>query len=242
MSDQEEKEIILHHNNEYHIKVKIKNDYDFTIKAVQKALYYSDKEMKNITINFMEDDGCENMLDEGNIEEAFEAKEWTTNRIDCPVDNEENNKLKEEISKLKAEIIKLKSQITNSNAIQESIKKCNEKYKLQLEQLKNKFVNELKQRETLNQKNIEQITQNLTECAQSMIKSKVEDYNNKIKNDLNTKIEDSKANLNKGIDDINNVLKNINENKDGIKKHIDDSNANFSKIIEISQVNINENK
>ena len=75
-----------------------------------------------------------------------------------------------------------------------------------------------------------------------MIKSKVEDYNNKIKNDLNTKIEESKVNLNKGISEINNVLKTINENKEGIKKQIEESNNNFSRIIEISQININGNK
>ena len=241
MSSQEEKEIILHHNDNYHIKVKIKNDYEFTIKAVQEALYYSDKEMENLIINFLDDDNYENMLDEDNIEDAFQAKEWVTSKKDSPEPNPApvDNK---EIEKLKAENSQLKAQIRNSNAIQESIKKCNDKYKLQLEQLKNKFIEELKQRETLNQKNIEQITKNLTECAQGMIKSKVEDYNNKIKNDLNTKIEESKVNLNKGISEINNVLKTINENKEGIKKQIEESNNNFSRIIEISQVNINGNK
>ena len=201
MSDKEEKEITLHHNDNYKITVKIKNDYQYILNAVKEALYYSDDEMENITINFVDEDGCDNILDPDNIEEAFEAKEWTTSKKDSPIPSQIpiNN---EEIEKLKTEISQLKAQIRNSNAIQESIKKCNDKYKLQLEQLKNKFIEELKQRETLNKKNIEQIEKDLIDCAQNMIRSKVEKYNNDVKNDLNSKIKQSKDNLNKGNEEM----------------------------------------
>ena len=239
MEDEEEKQITLHHNG-YNISIKIRNDYDNIKDAVKRALYYTDAELEKININFLDDDECENILDEDNCDDAFNAKEWTTSKKDSdepgPIHDEE------EIKKLKEEIDKLKAKLKNSNSLQDAVKKCNEKYKVQLEQLKNKFINELKQREALNKNNIEEITKNLTEYAQNTIKTKVEGYNNNIQNVLNTKIEASKTKLTQDNQDINNILKDINNNKDDIKKQIGESNTNFSKIIEISQINVNDNK
>ena len=73
-----------------------------------------------------------------------------------------------------------------------------------------------------------------------MIRSKVEKYNNDVKNDLNSKIEQSKLNLNKGIEEIKSVLNDINTNKDEIKKQIGESNTNFSQIFEMSKINDNK--
>jgi len=237
MSDEEEKEIILRHNDKYFVKVKIKNDYDAIINAVKEALYYSDDEIKNLVINFIDDEECENTLDEDNIEEAFEAKEWITRRKDSPSPKPTQDG--GDVEKLKREISQLKSQIrNNSSALQEAIQKCNENYKQQLEQLKNKFVEELKKRENLNKTNLEQIQEELTECAKSMIKSKVEESNIKIKEELNSKIEKNKTNLNNGIEEISSILKTIDDNKKEISKQIIESNENFTKIYELSQVNI----
>ena len=236
MSDEEEKEIILRHNDKYFVKVKIKNDYEAIINAVKEALYYSDDEIKNLVINFIDDEECENTLDEDNIEEAFEAKEWITRRKDSPGPKPTQDG--GDVEKLKREISQLKSQIrNNSSALQEAIQKCNENYKQQLEQLKNKFVEELKKRENLNKENLEQIQEELTECAKSMIKSKVEESNIKIKEELNSKIEKNKTNLNNGIDEISSILKTIDDNKKEISKQISESNENFSQIYELSQVN-----
>ena len=237
MSDEEEKEIILRHNDKYIVKVKIKNDYEAIINAVKEALYYSDDEIKNLVINFIDDEECENTLDEDNIEEAFEAKEWITRRKDSPGPKPTQDG--GDVEKLKREISQLKSQIrNNSSALQEAIQKCNENYKQQLEQLKNKFVEELKKRENLNKQNLEQIQEELTECAKSMIKSKVEESNIKIKEELNSKIEKNKTNLNNGIEEISSILKTIDDNKKEISKQIIESNENFTKIYELSQVNI----
>ena len=236
MSDEEEKEIILRHNDKYFVKVKIKNDYEAIINAVKEALYYSDDEIKNLVINFIDDEECENTLDEDNIEEAFEAKEWITRRKDSPGPKPTQDG--GDVEKLKREISQLKSQIrNNSSALQEAIQKCNENYKQQLEQLKNKFVEELKKRENLNKQNLEQIQEELTECAKSMIKSKVEESNIKIKEELNSKIEKNKTNLNNGIEEISSILKTIDDNKKEISKQINESNENFSQIYELSQVN-----
>ena len=240
MSDEKEKEIILRHNDKYFVKVKIKNDYDAIINAVKEALYYSDEEIKNLVISFIDDEDCENTLDDDNIEEAFEAKEWITRRKDSPGPKPTQDG--GDVEKLKREISQLKSQIrNNSSALKEAIQKCNENYKQQLEQLKNKFVEELKLRENLNKENLEQIQKELNECAKSMIKSKVEESNIKIKEELNSKIETNKTNLNKGIDEISLILKNIDENKKEISKQISESNVNFSQIYELSKVNIQSN-
>ena len=240
MSDEKEKEIILRHNDKYIVKVKIKNDYDAIINAVKEALYYSDEEIKNLVISFIDDEDCENTLDDDNIEEAFEAKEWITRRKDSPGPKPTQDG--GDVEKLKREISQLKSQIrNNSSALKEAIQKCNENYKQQLEQLKNKFVEELKLRENLNKENLEQIQKELNECAKSMIKSKVEESNIKIKEELNSKIETNKTNLNKGIDEISLILKNIDENKKEISKQISESNVNFSQIYELSKVNIQSN-
>ena len=150
--------------------------------------------------------------------------------------SKEKRKYVENIKNFEFELLKT---LVEKN-MKETFKKCNEKYKVQLEQLKNKFIEELKQRETLNKKNIEQIEKDLIDCAQNMIRSKVEEYNNNVKNDLNSKIEQSKLNLNKGIEEIKSVLNDINTNKDEIKKQIGESNTNFSQIFEMSKINDNK--
>ena len=58
--------------------------------------------------------------------------------------------------------------------------------------------------------------------------------------DIASKIEQSKLNLNKGIEEIKSVLNDINTNKDEIKKQIGESNTNFSQIFEMSKINDNK--
>lgn len=238
----EEKEIILKHYKTFDVPVKINKNYEETIERIRVALYFTTEDMNNIKIIFVEEDDCEDILDEDNIERAFDAKEWYTKKkakkVGPVVDPNDNEK-----AKLKAENSQLKRQINNlEKSLQETINSCNEKYKKQLDELKNKFINELKQRETLNKNNIEQITKSLSEYAQSVVKSKVEGYNNNIQNALNSKIEQSQISLKSGINDISQALNDINNNKEEIKKQIDESNKNFSQIIEISKININDNQ
>ena len=151
MEGDEEKQITLLHNG-YKIPLKIKVDYEYIMKAVKNALYFTDEDMKQIYINFIDEDGCENCLDKDNMEDAFYADEWSTSRKELisPIkdfqilkedDNnknsqliKENNDLKEEINKLNIKIDLLEKDLTKkNNEIQQLLSQSNnikDKYKI----------------------------------------------------------------------------------------------------------------
>ena len=148
MEGDEEKQITLLHNG-YRIPLKIKIDYEYIIKAVKNALYFTDEDMKQIYINFIDDDECESILDEDNMEDAFyaNANVWSTSRkeLDFQIlkedDNnrnnqltKENNDLKEEINKLNIKIDLLEKDLTKkNNEIQQLLSQSNnikDKYKI----------------------------------------------------------------------------------------------------------------
>ena len=78
--------------------------------------------------------------------------------------------------------------------------------------MQNKFIEELKQRETLNKKNIEQIEKDLIDCAQNMIRSKVEEYNNNV--NQSPKTNQKLTNFTSKIQDIHPMK----EGKNGISQ------------------------
>ena len=72
----EEKKIILKHYKTFDVPVKINKNYEETIERIRVALYFTGEDMNNIKIIFVEEDDCEDILDEDNIERAFDKKEW----------------------------------------------------------------------------------------------------------------------------------------------------------------------
>ena len=60
----------LKHNG-YEIKIEIVEDYEKAIESIKTALYLTQEEMEKLTINFEDQDGDENMLEESNFIQFF---------------------------------------------------------------------------------------------------------------------------------------------------------------------------
>ena len=132
-------------------------------------------------------------------------------------------------SKLKGETNEKSNEVINIK-----IKEINEKWKCKFEELKNKFIDELKKRENINQKYMEEFICKISNISQEIINKKIIDYKNNIDDIFKTKIESSinefmakKKYLNETIDDIKNT-------RSEIKNIIDKTKNLFAEIISSS--------
>ena len=82
----------------------------------------------------------------------------------------------------------------------------------------------------------------LSDDAKKIIEDKVNDFNSNITEILNSKIEESLAELNKEKGNIENDNKDVLKIKNEIKDAIDDTNKKFTDIMSISEANINADK
>ena len=124
----------------------------------------------------------------------------------------------------------------------EEIKKINKNWKKKIEDLKKKFQNEITKREKANKSIINNIMNSLSDDAKKIIEDKVNDFNSNITEILNSKIEESLAELNKEKGNIENDNKDVLKIKNEIKDAIDDTNKKFTDIMSISEANINADK
>ena len=140
-------------------------------------------------------------------------------------------------------IEKLKKEITSQciELMNDKIKEINKKWKDKIEELKTKYKNELKEREILTNQTIEEMLNQISTNTSDMIQNQKTKYLDNIKNVLENIIEIESLYNQKGNEDINTIFQDIQNYKDEIKKQIDESKINFNKIIEISQINVNEN-
>lgn len=239
-SNNEERNIVLNYGD-YKIDITIEKDYDKIKTKIQKSLYLTKEEMDKLSINFKDSEGYENMLDEDNLDDAFQSGEWILSRDEeettgpTPV---QNDKLEKEIKKLKNE---KKQAVEQINKLKNKIKELNDKWKDSIEKLKNDFINELKERETLNKTNIENITKNLTESAQNIIEQKVKDYNTNISNVLESKIKESTIDLNSKQDEFKKNIGDLSKTQTEIKTTVEQSKVKFIDIINKSGIMDNNN-
>ena len=135
----------------------------------------------------------------------------------------------------------MKNNIYNKCAkiIEKKIKETNDKWKKKFEELNNKFQDELKKRETLNKKTLEEIIDKMSNEAKDMVENRVNDYNNNIKELLKSKLEQSKIDLNNEKKNITQALDEITNTQKEIKEKVEGSKITFSKVMDLSAANIN---
>ena len=102
----EEKEIRLWHNK---YKVFIKKKYDDIKQSIKDSLYLTEDDFNDLTINFLDAYGDEDILEKDTFEDAYNAEEWVTSKKvgTTPGKQEHNNNTvsKEEIKKIQNNII-----------------------------------------------------------------------------------------------------------------------------------------
>ena len=99
----EEKEIRLWHNK---YKVIIKKKYDDIKQSIKDSLYLTEDDFNDLTINFLDVYGDEDILEEDTFEDAYNAEEWVTSKkVGTTPGKQEHNNNKEEIKKIQNNII-----------------------------------------------------------------------------------------------------------------------------------------
>lgn len=219
---------------EFKVPIKITKNYDETIESIRQSLFLTKEEATKLSFSFLDEYGDENTLFEDTIEDAYEAETWTAEKIVIPNQEPKNNGVsEEEKNKIINDCIKF---------MNEEIKKINKNWKKKIEDLKKKFQNEITKREKANKSIINNIMNSLSDDAKKIIEDKVNDFNSNITEILNSKIEESLAELNKEKGNIENDNKDVLKIKNEIKDAIDDTNKKFTDIMSISEANINADK
>ena len=126
------------------------------------------------------------------------------------------------------------------NMMNNKVKEVNEKWKKEFENLKTKYKNELEKRENLHQKNLEQIIGNMSNYFDSVIESKVDNYNSEIKKVFATQIINNTTDFNKGNEDFQKNVNNLQQVQNSIKEDIQNSFQNFADVLRFSGVNNNK--
>ena len=99
----EEKEIRLWHNK---YKVIIKKKYEDIKQSIKDSLYLTEDDFNDLTINFLDAYGDEDILEEDTFEDAYNAEEWVTSKkVGTTPGKQEHNNNKEEIKKIQNNII-----------------------------------------------------------------------------------------------------------------------------------------
>ena len=157
-----EKEIILLHN-EFEIPLNITSDYNESINALKKKIYFQDKDMENYSLYYLDEEGDEIDVDEYQFDDAYNSSKWGLRKQDKEEANpsvdisevkakfEENaqkyvnakiNKIKKDLmdkftkifnEKISANNLKYEEKIKK---LEQTIKSLKEKYKQIIETMK----------------------------------------------------------------------------------------------------------
>ena len=258
------KEITLEYNG-YEIKLKIKKDYESAIDTIKKTLYFQDKDLENVGIFYLDEDDCENDVDEDSFDEAYGFEKWGIRKKneeeeDKKGNGNEDNGISEE--KLEEEKKKLTKKLQNE---------VNEEIKQKIEDLKNKFKKIVNERIKANNSKYEQkikdlndiikqlIEKNKTiiednktiqknciekiiEYAEQKLNDQMEFLNTDFYSNIDSKLKDSNININTKNRTIEKEIQSLEKNQSEMSKVMDNCKNNFREIYKASQKNINGNQ
>ena len=115
------------------------------------------------------------------------------------------------------------------------IQEVNKSWKNKLDELKNKFRNELKEREIICKNSMEQIINNTSSYAKTIIEQKINNYNDIIKDILKNKMEDNLKCLNDKKKEFDEEVNDIIHFQNETKYNLEDSNIKFRDMMNISE-------
>lgn len=266
MSENEEvetKEITLQHNG-YDIKIEITKDLEKTKELIMKKLYFQKNDLEKFGLFYLDEDDCENDIDEDNITEAFDCNKWGTksfnddqekedeasgNKVDKSKDNEkineetikrEQKRINEKIKKIKKELIDKFTKIANQK-IAENKAKYDEKIK-KLEEiiksLKEKNKSILEEITKAHESTIQELIKNISKYAEDKIGSELDNYNKTFNESLSSQIEQNSKIINQQNNILMSSIKQISDAKENMRKTIDDSKGVFRDVFKMSAKNI----
>ena len=152
-----------------------------------------------------------------------------------------NDNIKDDIAKEKEEKIQneMMKEITEK-LMHDKLKELNDKWKNKINNLKNKFEKELKDRENSNKKNIELIIDNISNASQQIFEQKLNDLDNNINEVIQKKIEEKLKCINDNQEYLKEPLNFCLNIQKEIKEELQNTNNRFINIIPNSIIGIDK--
>ena len=230
--------------NGYEIKLEIKNNYESAIDTIKKKLYFQDKDLENVFVFYIDEDDCENDLDEDSFDEAYVFLNWRIRRKDEYKEEDEiiDKKEKEDkgISEKKLEEEKKKLTEKLQNEVNEEIKQ-------KIEDLKNKFKKIANERITANnlkyEKKIKELNdiikqlieknKKIIEYAEQKLNDQMEFLNTDFYNNIDSKLKDSNIHINTKNRTIEKEIQSLEKNQNEMSEVMNNCKNNFREIYQV---------
>ena len=211
-----EKEITFHYNG-FKIKMKFNKDYEKTKKIMKQKLYFQDKELNKFTLNYLDEEDLENMVqDDDEFEEAFSSDNITEWML-APKETDEENENKDN---------KLKN-------LYEQLEKVKENYKKKIKDMQNDVTEKVnKIKEELISKTTKIVNEKLSIINKNYEKKlKSLEELNKVLNEKNkTTLEEMQIAHESSLQKIISDISDLTEKK--MEKQLDDYNKKFTETLD----------
>ena len=250
-----EKEIILLHN-EFEIPLNITSDYNESINALKKKIYFQDKDMENYSLYYLDEEGDEVDVDEDQFDDAYNSSKWGLRKQDKEEANpsvdisEVKAKFEENAQKyVNAKINKIKKDLMDkfTKIFNEKISANNLKYEEKIKKLE-QTIKSLKEKY---KQIIETMKKSHEDSVNSIINQVSQFAGNEIMSHMSKLDKDFDENLKTGIYTFNNetgkIVSSIQENIENVgnqqklmSQSLDASKSKFLEIYQMSQAGINQ--
>ena len=245
-----EKEITLSHNG-YEIKLNITNDYNESIEAIKKKLYFQNEDMEKYSLYYYDDEGDEVDVDEDQFEDAYGSSKWGLRKqeVEEPTPQVNISEIKDKIQDnaqkdINAIINKIKKDLMNkfTKISNEKISANNLKYEEKIKKLE-KIIKSLKEKnkqivETMkksHEESVNSILNTVSEFAQNEMVNHMSILNTNFTKDLNNGIQICNNQTQKTIEEIKSKINEVNTQQEAMKQSIELSKDKFKEIYNISK-------
>ena len=223
MSNEEEKEIILVHN-EYKIPLTIKNNYEESKNILKKKLFFQDKDLKNYELYYADEDDDENAIEEDNFDEAFNSSKWilkscgNNEEIRKNIDNIQNetqNEIDQKLEKIKEDLKQRFMKIANQKIAENSLKyeEKIKKYEEIIKSLKEKNKKDLDEIKKVQEASILKVLNDVSEYAEKKIGEQFDVFNDEFTENIGSEIDRNSININTKSNDIKKVIGSMDDEK-----------------------------
>ena len=248
-----EKEIILLHN-EFEIPLNITSDYNESINALKKKIYFQDKDMENYSLYYLDEEGDEIDVDEYQFDDAYNSSKWGLRKQDednPSVDiSEVKAKFEENAQKyVNAKINKIKKDLMDkfTKIFNEKISANNLKYEEKIKKLeqtikslKEKYKQIIETMKKSHEDSVNSIINQVSQFAGNEIMSHMSKLDKDFDENLKTGIYTFNNETGKIVSSIQKNIENVGNKQNMMSQSLDASKSKFLEIYQMSQAGINQ--
>ena len=249
-----EKEIILLHN-EFEIPLNITSDYNESINALKKKIYFQDKDMENYSLYYLDEEGDEVDVDEDQFDDAYNSSKWglrkqdeeptpSVNILEVKAKFEENTQkdVNAKINKIKKDLMDKFTKIFNEKISANNLKYEEKIKKLEqtIKSLKEKYKQIIETMKKSHEESVNSIINQVSQFAGNEIMSHMSKLDKDFDENLKTGIYTCNNETGKIVSSIQKNIENVGNQQNMMRQSLDASKSKFLEIYQMSQAGINQ--